>query len=513
VASGAPLPPVPWAEAARLPAAMSVIASMDAASSPEALAGVIRNEPGLMVLRSACFEFPQARYSMVLARPLLVMLACGSRCELRHPGRPDEVRYGNPWRLLEQLLERFELLDEIDLPFPTGGAFGFWGYELRRYVEPSLRSMASRDLDLPDLWVGFYDSLTVFDHRLRQVYIISTGMQADGSRSVSARRDAAEWWRRRLETSQSDPLREAPPVLDANIPARPGRPDSVASSLNRGAFCQRVEHAKRFIRAGDIYQVNLAQRLSASLREDPWLHWQKLMAASPAPFAGFLDARDFQLASVSPELFLRISGRHVITRPIKGTRPRAADPTLDAQLTFELQTSSKEISELVMITDLLRNDLGRVCEYGSVQVPDLLRLERFAQVQHLVSTVEGRLRPGVSHLGALEACYPGGSITGAPKIRAMELIDQLEPVARGPYTGCLGYLGFNHESALNILIRTSVITGGKAWYHAGAGIVADSDPAAEYQETLDKAGAFLAAMRSSPHGNEIGVLPPSRACP
>ena len=206
------------------------------------------------------------------------------------------------------------------------------------------------------------------------------------------------------------------------------------------------------------------------------------------------DCGDLQLASSSPELFLRLSGSHIQTRPIKGTRPRSSDPTRDAQLTCELQTSAKEMAELVMITDLLRNDLGRVCEYGSVQVPELVRLERYPQVQHLVSTVEGRLRPDVTHFAALASCFPGGSITGAPKIRAMDIIDQLEPVTRGPYTGCLGYLGFNRESQLNILIRTAVFRGGRAYFHAGAGIVADSSPEAEYEETLAKAAGFLAAL-------------------
>jgi anthranilate/para-aminobenzoate synthase component I len=189
-----------------------------------------------------------------------------------------------------------------------------------------------------------------------------------------------------------------------------------------------------------------------------------------------------------------MSGRRVVTRPIKGTRPRGGDATEDTQLGYELQTSPKELAELIMITDLLRNDLGRICEYGSVNVPELVRLERFAQVQHLVSTVEGQLRGPLSHVNALAACFPGGSITGAPKIRAMEIIDELEPVTRGPYTGALGYLGFNGESQLSIIIRTAVYNRGTAYFHAGAGIVADSSPDAEYEETLAKARGFFQAV-------------------
>jgi anthranilate/para-aminobenzoate synthase component I len=221
-----------------------------------------------------------------------------------------------------------------------------------------------------------------------------------------------------------------------------------------------------------------------------------LSAVSPAPFSAFLDCGEFQIASSSPEQFLRLSGPHVQTRPIKGTRPRDADPTRDAQLAYELQTSAKELAELVMITDLLRNDLGKVCEFGSVQVPDLARLERFAQVQHLVSTVEGRLRNDVTHFSAFASCFPGGSITGAPKIRAMEIIDELEPISRGPYTGAIGYLGFNRESQLSITIRAAVCKDGCAHFNVGAGIVADSNPAAEYEETLAKAAGFLAALEN-----------------
>jgi anthranilate/para-aminobenzoate synthase component I len=231
-----------------------------------------------------------------------------------------------------------------------------------------------------------------------------------------------------------------------------------------------------------------------------------LSSVSPAPFSAFLDCGDFQIASSSPELFLRLSGSHIQTKPIKGTRPRDADPTRDAQLAYELQTSAKELAELVMITDLLRNDLGKVCEFGSVQVPELARLERFAQVQHLVSTVEGRLRPDVTHFAALASCFPGGSITGAPKFRAMEIIDELEPIARGPYCGCHGYLGFNRESQLSITIRTAVCKDGLAHFNVGAGIVADSNPEAEYEETLAKAAGFLAAL-------QMKIPVPSANCP
>jgi anthranilate/para-aminobenzoate synthase component I len=229
------------------------------------------------------------------------------------------------------------------------------------------------------------------------------------------------------------------------------------------------------------------------------------------PYAAWLDGGSFELVSASPELFLRLSGSEIATRPIKGTRPRSPDPDRDTQFAYELQTSAKEMAELVMITDLLRNDLGRVCEYGSIHVPALAQLERYAYIQHLVSTVAGRLRAGVSHLSALAACFPGGSVTGAPKIRAMEIIDELEPVGRGPYTGCLGYLGFNRESQLSIIIRTALLTNDAVHFHTGAGLVADSRAEAEYEETLAKAQGFLAALAVA--RPDLKLPPPTRAFP
>ena len=453
------------------------------AHSPETLVESIRGEPGIVLLRSALFESPQARYSFVAARPFLTLRSFGSRCELESAGETRE-QFGNPWHILDALMSRYELLEELDLPFPLGGCFGFWGYDLKNFVEPRLSRRAVNDLELPDCHVGFHDCVVVFDHRLEKTWIVSTGLDADGSRDSARASERLEWWRHRLGT--------APSSLPASSPAP--TPMAATSNFSREDFIARVEQAQRYIRAGDIYQVNLAQRFTAPLSCSGWEFFLRLAAVSPAPFSGYLDCGGWQLVSSSPEMFLRLSGSHVVTRPIKGTRPRASDPTRDAQLTYELQTSAKEMAELVMITDLMRNDLGRVCEYGTVNVPELVRLERYPQVQHLVSTVEGRLRDGVTHFEAFAKCFPGGSITGAPKIRAMEIIDELEPVTRGPYTGCLGYLGFNRESQLNILIRSAVCREGMAHYHAGAGIVADSLPDAEFEETLAKAAGFMRAL-------------------
>ncbi len=509
-----------------------LLQEIQTAHTPESLVENLRGEPGVVLLRSNAFDSPSARYSFVTANPFLTFRSFGSRCEIsgyQLSTKNQQLQYGNPWHILDALMARCELLDEIDSPFPLGGAFGYWGYDLKNFTEPKLPRRAVNDLELPDCHVGFYDSVVVFDHHLGKVNVVSTGLDADGSRCEKRAGERLEYWQEIF--SRKDAKTQIDFGLSAFAPLR-----EIAPNLSRESFIAAVERAQRYIRSGDIYQVNLSQRLTAAwpterrapsrLVDDDalkragsetgapsvgWELFQKLSAVSPAPFSAFLDCGDFQLASSSPEQFLRLSGSHIVTRPIKGTRPRAADATRDAQLAYELQTSAKELAELVMITDLLRNDLGRVCEFGSVTVPELAKLEKFAQVQHLVSTVEGRLRSDVTHFAALASSFPGGSITGAPKFRAMEIIDELEPVSRGPYCGCLGYLGFNRESQLSIAIRTAICKDGLAHFNVGAGIVADSNPAAEYDETLAKAAGFLAALNVTAAGVHASVCPPEQA--
>ena len=382
-----------------------LIQEIKTAHTPETLVGQLRIvDCGLRIvlLRSNSFDSAQARYSFVAANPFLTFRSFGSRCEviqseIRNP--KSEIHFGNPWHLLDSLMSRFELLDEIDLPFPLGGCFGFWGYELKNFTEPKLPRRAVNDLELPDCHVGFYGSLVVFDHQLGKVFIVSTGLSADGSRSEERARERLEFWQSQLGRDGVSPSQ-------INL-AKLGRRHAVPPipNVSRADFIAAVERAQRYIRAGDIYQVNLSQRLTVEFcgragsplpaaeqmrtherraRNDApylqessagWKLFQRLSSVSPAPFSAFLDCGDFQIASSSPEQFLRMSGSHIVTRPIKGTRPRGADATQDAQLAYELQTSAKELAELVMITDLLRNDLGKVCEFGSVQVPELAKLK------------------------------------------------------------------------------------------------------------------------------------------
>ena len=471
---------------------------------PESWAGTVRDERGTVLLRSHWRNDDWSRYSYLATNPVLILRARALCCEIWRAGEITTL-FGSPWPLLEALCDRFELPDSRDVPFPLGGAFGFWGYDLRHPLEPRLARTAVDDLGLWDAWIGFYPSLLVFDHRARQSWIVATGLDAEAVVHPSLQAEQTEFWRSRLpqaRRAQAKRLGKPAPSSGQSQPLASGGADGGdpgvdwTSNLTATAYQSRVRRALDYIHKGDIYQVNLSHRLTAPWPARPWDLYEALGQASPAPFSAWLDCGDLAIASASPELFLRLDGRSILTRPIKGTRPRGADPTADADLARELRQSAKENAELLMITDLLRNDLGRVCEFGSVQVPDLVRLEHFPQVHHLVSTVTGRLRPGISHLTALSCGFPGGSITGTPKIRAMEIIDELEPVTRGPYTGSLGYLGFNGRSQWNILIRTAICQGHTAWFQAGAGIVADSDPAAEYQETLDKARGFLEAVKS-----------------
>jgi para-aminobenzoate synthetase component 1 len=279
------------------------------------------------------------------------------------------------------------------------------------------------------------------------------------------------------------------------LPGRAGS-DAFTPNMPREKFESIVARAQEYIAAGDIYQVNLAQKFSTRFEGNPYRLFEHLLARSPAPGGAFLDFGDTRILSASPEMFLRVRGRHLTTRPIKGTRPRSRDPILDAQLAFELQTDPKELAELIMITDLERNDLGQICEYGSVAVTQLAHLEHFPQVHHLVSTIEGMMRPGIDALTAVRACIPGGSISGAPKKRACEIISELEPCPRGIYTGLIGYFDDSGDAAFSIAIRTMVQESDTLHFSTGSGITAGSVPAREYEETLHKASGMRLALEA-----------------
>ncbi|MGH8478170.1 MAG: aminodeoxychorismate synthase component I [Gammaproteobacteria bacterium] len=425
--------------------------------------------PGSVFLDSGGFGGGRGRYDVFAAKPYLTLTSRGLHTEIRSRSG-TRVSGAHPFRLLKEAL----LPDQpavSTLPF-AGGAIGYFAYDLARRLE-RLPSLAAADLDLPDLCIGLYDWAVVADHATRQSHLVCAGRDE---------RSLDNW----------EPIRAL--VLGGAAPA-PRRPfrvlSAVVSNMDHGDYRRAFDRIKRYIRDGDCYQVNLAQRFSAPAEGDAWNAYRTLQELNPAPFSAYLRLPEGAVLSTSPERFLEVRGGRVETRPIKGTRPRSRNKVRDHVLALELSASAKDIAENLMIVDLLRNDLGKTCALGSIEVPALFELESFETVHHLVSTVTGRLAPGRHSLDLLEGCFPGGSITGAPKLRAMQIIEELEPHRRGVYCGAIGYIGFDGAMDLNIAIRTLVYQGG--WIHAwaGGGIVMDSDPEAEYQETLDKAQALL----------------------
>jgi len=416
------------------------------------------------------------------SEPFLIFKSKGKQIEIFEGGQSQRFS-GDPFDVLKELISRYSLASSGYSPF-LAGAVGYFGYDLCHFVEKLPRKSVD-DLELPDCYLGFYDLVLSFDHLTNRLSISSSGLP---EKEPAKRRKRAK-----LRLGEAlDILNKASPE-DFSV-REEYKISEIRSNFSRTSYLNAVERAREYIRAGDIFQVNLSQRFSCSQPALPFTIYEHLRQINPAPFASFLNFPELAIVSASPERFLRISGRKVQTRPIKGTRPRGKDDVEDRRLAKELWDSEKDRAELIMIVDLERNDLGRVCEYGTVRVPELITLETHPTVFHLVSTVEGVLKEGNGCIDCIKACFPGGSITGAPKIRAMEIIDELEPNQRGVYTGSIGYIGFNGETDLNIVIRTMVIAHGKIYFHAGGGIVADSDPEIEYEETLHKARALMETL-------------------
>ena len=384
---------------------------------------------------------------------------------------------GNPFDVLDVLVRHYEM-PPSDAPFPfIGGAIGYLGYDLGWHLEDLPRTTTD-DIGGPDLYLAFYDATLAFCHATGEVH--ACGVHANDPQKA---RELAQRIAARASETQPPP-REPGAASDGRFQGNFSRPQ----------YIRALEQTIEYIYAGDIFQANLSQRFDARLRVSPWELYCRLRECNPAPFAAYLGFEGIQVVSASPERFLKVVGGSVETRPIKGTRPRGDTREEDGALAQELLQSEKDAAELTMIVDLERNDLGRVCRFGSVKVPELVVLESYPTVHHLVATVVGDLLPGKSNVDLLRASFPGGSITGAPKIRAMEIIDELEPTQRGVYTGCIGYLGFDGAMDLNIVIRTIVVRNGRAYFQVGGGIVADSEPELEYQETLDKGRALAQAL-------------------
>jgi len=450
------------------------------------LAAVIGAWPRSALLESGAGFGNAGRWSILAAYPRLVWEATGSRWSLHADTGATESGEGDVLAVLDGLLRRFGLADPAEQPDPDlppfqGGMIGFLGYDLAPRIERLPRA-APRDSRLPDIRLALYDTAVTVDDLTGKVELWAWDLTGEGG-AAALRRCRA--WRKALDRAFRSPRQ--PSSLSSSLP-------SITSSFDRETYQATVRRVLEYIADGDVFQVNLSQRFTAEGPTDPLELYLRLKQVSPAPFAAYLHWQDLAVVSASPESFFQTRGDTVVTRPIKGTRARGSSPVDDAQLMAELLDSQKDRAELTMIVDLERNDLGRVCEYGSVVVRDPLTIESFAQVHHLVATVEGRLRAGVGPVDVIRAVFPGGSITGAPKIRAMEIIDELEPNRRSLYTGAIGYLSRGGTSGINIAIRTILVEGRRVSFQVGGGIVADSDPESEYEETLAKGRGMLAAL-------------------
>jgi len=446
----------------------------------------LKDRPLSFFLDSGMNHERLGRYSFLGSDPFLVFRSKRDRVGIWQNGTYQEKR-ADPFRVLQALLRRHQLPGSAPVPV-AAGAFGYFAYDLGWQLE-KLPDRAEDDLGLPDCYLGFYDRLVAVDHLERKAYLTSTGLPESGSNApVRARQRLEE-----LEALVARPGGQIS-VREEAEPLLPENSLQITAHFSRETYRRAVQKARDYIAAGDIFQVNLSQRFACPLLTSPWLLYQRLRRINPAPFAAYLNYPEVVVASASPERFLQVRNRVVETRPIKGTRRRGKNPAEDRSLRTELLNSGKDRAELVMIIDLERNDLGRVCSFGTVHVPELISLEEYATVFHLVSTVKGTLAPEKDLVDLLKATSPGGSITGAPKIRAMEIIEELEPVKRGIYTGSIGYLGFDGSADLNIAIRTFIIKDRAVYFQVGGGIVADSDPDAEYWETIDKARALVRAL-------------------
>jgi len=375
---------------------------------------------------------------------------------------------GNPFSALKRLMKEYETVWKADIPF-SGGAVGYFAYDLGEFSIKHFKFKSKDDLKNWDCILGFYDTFLMYDRLKRETKVVSTNREAKDRMMGLIEDNAGGTGGCSIESS-------------------------LESNFTKKSYCRAVDKVKQYIAAGDIYQANLSQRFSAGFKGDTWQLYKKLRSINPAPFAAYLNFPEVKILCDSPERFLRIHGRRVETRPMKGTRPRGRTPDEDRRLKKELHYSVKDRAENLMIVDLERNDLGKVCEYGSVRVNELEVVEEYPTVFQMVSNVTGRLRKDVTQVDCLKACFPGGSITGAPKVRAMEIIDELEPTRRNIYTGAIGYLGFDGGMDLNIAIRTIIVKDGKAFFQVGGGIVADSKPEDEYMETLVKGKALMKAL-------------------
>jgi len=469
---------------------------LDPPCSPVQAFESLRSGDYSILLESAKTHPKIGRYSYVCTDPYIIFRSKGSEVSVIRDGK-ESVSSRKPLIKLRELTSAYVTKRPAGLPPFIGGAVGMLSYDFVHNFE-NIPSTALDDLGIPDAYFIIVDTVIAFDHVEGKMWLIANPGASSVGLGYNTPGDID--WGVAYDDSVAklhdiyDNLQSASSISED--PSVEGRGDVIASPLiPKEAYESMVSRAKEYIAAGDIFQANLSQRISADVAgTDPWEIYKLLRKVNPSPFASYVDFPEFVIASSSPERLVRVEGSVVDTRPIAGTRPRGKDRPGDEEMRAELLLNEKERAEHIMLIDLERNDIGRVCDYGSVHVDELMVTEDYSHVIHIVSNVTGTLAEGRDVFDVIRATFPGGTITGVPKVRCMEIIDELEPVTRGPYTGSIGWISYAGDMDLNIVIRTFVIKNGRAFVQVGAGIVADSDPEREYYETLHKAEALIKTL-------------------
>ncbi|HFK1465496.1 MULTISPECIES: aminodeoxychorismate synthase component I [Bacillus] len=420
------------------------------------------------------------RYNIVGLNPVAVIRGKDETLHISESGK-ETIKRGNPLDLMQEYMEQWKTDYNPEYPPFQGGAIGYFSYDCIRYIE-KLPSLAEDDINIPDIFFLLFDDVFVYDQKEQVLWVITHYV------------DKYEEAKERLNEWKSLWMTEA---TEVTVPFESPEKKSEAVAFTEAGFMKAVECIQEYIGAGDVFQVNLSTRQERTLQTHPLEIYTSLREINPSPYMGYLELGDFQIVSGSPELLIKKQGTEVSTRPIAGTRSRGADEQEDEELARELIENEKERAEHVMLVDLERNDLGRVCKYGTVEVDEFMVIEKYSHVMHIVSNVRGEVEEDKDAFDLVKAVFPGGTITGAPKIRTMEIIEELEPVRRGIYTGSIGWIGYSGDTELNIVIRTLLAKDGKAHVQAGAGIVIDSNPENEYKESLKKAIALWRAKERS----------------
>jgi para-aminobenzoate synthetase component 1 len=415
------------------------------------------------------------RYSYLTANPFVIVKSTDQNVSIINNNNEEKI-VGNPWDVLDNLISEYSY-KTINSSFPfEGGAIGYWTYDLGRMLE-DLPDITNKQYQYPEMSVGFYDWVLVQDHTTNLITLVTS----DHHPHMSSQ-DRIEWVFEILNNKSK------------NVSNSEDLTASIESNFSVDEYTDSIENVKKYLEEGDIYQANISQRFSGPFEGDSWELYLKLRTSNPGAFSAYISNPDIVILSSSPELFISLNDKNIQTRPIKGTTPRGNDLKEDNKFANQLTKSIKDQAENVMIVDLMRNDLGKVSSIGSVKVSKLFELEKHPTVWHLVSTIDATLSPRYGPVDLLRQCFPGGSITGAPKIRAMEIIEEIEPDRRGVYCGSIGYIGFNGNMSTNIAIRTMTLEDNIIVFHSGGGIVSDSDPMSEYDETIDKAKGLMTAL-------------------